>query len=118
MADYSIQVEVERRTKHLAAAKAVAAAYPDAQVCWLDEKRCVFVSPSVKPTRVCDFVHSRSSFGDPSVVLAAYAVVLVDDGETVSVFLGNRFGELARAYLSDSNLTDEARAALISLVKP
>ena len=112
--DYSIQAEEERRAYALAAAKAVAKAYPDAQVCWLDEKTCLFVSPSVRPTRVCDFVLSRSCR-----TLAAYARVPLANGDDhVNVFLGNRFGDVARGYLDDMSLTDEARAALIALVKP
>lgn len=109
--DYSIQAEVERRAQNLAMAKAVARAYPDAQVCWLDAKLCVFVSPSVKPTRVTTIVV------DGRFVLAAYERVRVGD-DTVSVFLGNAFGEVASGYVDSDAMGEAERAALIALVKP
>ncbi len=84
--DYSIQAEVERRAQNLAMAKAVAKAYPDAQVCWLDEKRCVFVSQSVKPTRVGTIEINKR------LVLAAYKRVVSGDDNYANVFLGNAFG--------------------------
>ena len=109
--DYSIQAEVERRAQNLAMAKAVAKAYPDAQVCWLDETRCVFVSQSVKATRVTTLVV------DGRFVLAAYGRVTVGD-DLVSVFLGNAFGEVATGYVDNDRMGEAERAALIALVKP
>mgnify|MGYP003490252770 CR=1 FL=1 len=112
--DYSIQAEVERRAQNLATAKAVAAAYPDAQVCWLDEKQCVFVSQSVKPDRV-DFLTD-----DVNVVnFAAYAKVTnpVFCGGELRVYLGNGYGEVLRTYFSDASLSSDVRATLIALVK-
>ena len=109
--DYSIQAEVERRAQNLAMAKAVAKAYPDAQVCWLDETRCVFVSQSVKATRVTTLVV------DGRFVLAAYKRVTVGD-DLVSVFLGNTFGEVATGYVDNDRMGEAERATLIALVKP
>lgn len=109
--DYSIQAEVGRRAQNLAMAKAVAAAYPDAQVCWLDEKRCVFVSYSLKPTRVTTIEINKR------LVIAAYERVTVGD-DIVSVFLGNAFGEVATGYIDNDRMGEAERAALIALVKP
>ena len=109
--DYSIQAEVNRRAQNLAVAKAVAKAYPDAQVCWLDEKRSVFVSPSVKAARVTTTEINKR------LVIAAYERVTVGD-DIVSVFLGNAFGEVATGYIDSDRMGEAERAALIALVKP
>lgn len=110
--DYTIQAEVERRAQNLAMAKAVARAYPDAQVCWLDEKRCLFVSENVKPDRVTTIeVNGR-------LVLAAFARVACGGGERANVFLGNTFGEVAIGDIDNDDLDSEARAALLSWVRP